>query len=155
MLPSLAQQVDVCVCVCDMKNSLTAVERRDVCRTAATSSAATERPNRCLYSDTVNADNTSSPAAFRPSDVVTSAAASPPNDDQPDNTPPCGERRQQSSDDDVQGQRSRTAGRGRSWKELAQVVDRLFFWVMLTAMTSSTMIVLLAPAYKHYLSAQH
>lgn len=37
-----------------------------------------------------------------------------------------------------------------SWKELAQVLDGLFFWVVLTAMTVCTMIVALAPVYKHY-----
>jgi len=37
-----------------------------------------------------------------------------------------------------------------SWKELAQVLDGLFFWVVLTGMTACTMIVALAPVYKHY-----
>jgi len=41
-------------------------------------------------------------------------------------------------------------GRCGTWKELAQVLDRLFFWLMLMAMTLCSMIVLLAPAHKHF-----
>jgi len=34
------------------------------------------------------------------------------------------------------------------WKELAHVLDRLFFWIILLSMTASAMIILLVPLYK-------
>jgi len=61
----------------------------------------------------------------------------------------------QPSDAEGHGSRSRPRSRsppevsGGSWKELAQVLDRLFFWLMLTAMTSCGLIVVMAPVHKH------
>lgn len=38
------------------------------------------------------------------------------------------------------------------WKELAHVLDRLYFWVIFVAMTSSAMIILLVPYYNQEMS---
>lgn len=39
------------------------------------------------------------------------------------------------------------------WKELAHVLDRLYFWLIFVAMTASAMIILLVPYYKQDLHA--
>lgn len=39
------------------------------------------------------------------------------------------------------------------WKEVAHVLDRLFFWIILTSMTASVLIIILVPCYKEVLSA--
>lgn len=39
------------------------------------------------------------------------------------------------------------------WKEVAHVLDRLFFWFVLLSMTASAMIILLVPYYKEDLNA--
>jgi len=126
-------------------------------------SVAAERPQCDLYADTLNDERTS---AFRQSDVVNSPVSCKDNQS---NSPP--RESQQSSGKDCQVARSRAADRGRSWKELAEVLDRLFFWVMLIAMTSQvpdrlffwvmliamtscTMIVVLAPVHKHHSAQQ-
>lgn len=36
------------------------------------------------------------------------------------------------------------------WKEVAHVLDRLFFWIVFVLMTASAMIILLVPMYKDY-----
>jgi hypothetical protein len=36
------------------------------------------------------------------------------------------------------------------WKELAHVLDRLYFWLMLVLMTVSSLIIGLVPYYKNY-----
>lgn len=41
---------------------------------------------------------------------------------------------------------------GQDWKELAHVLDRLYFWVIFVAMTSSAMIILLVPYYNQEMS---
>ena len=42
----------------------------------------------------------------------------------------------------------RTVDDANDWKELAHVLDRLFFWVVFLAMSASAMIIMLVPFYK-------
>ena len=42
----------------------------------------------------------------------------------------------------------RTVDDANDWKELAHVLDRLFFWIVFLAMSASAMIIMLVPFYK-------
>lgn len=55
---------------------------------------------------------------------------------------------------DSQGNRREDAGadQANDWKEVAHVLDRLFFWLVFLFMTASAMIILLVPLYKEDLS---
>ena len=39
------------------------------------------------------------------------------------------------------------------WKEVAHVLDRLFFWIVFVFMTASAMIILFVPMYKDYITS--
>lgn len=50
-------------------------------------------------------------------------------------------------DETQQQQQTATKDYGPEWRELAQVLDRLFFWILCVLMTSSTVFILLYPKY--------
>lgn len=50
-------------------------------------------------------------------------------------------------DETQQQQQTATKDYGPEWRELAQVLDRLFFWILCVLMTSSTIFILLYPKY--------
>lgn len=52
------------------------------------------------------------------------------------------------ADEETQNQQTTaTKDYGPEWRELAQVLDRLFFWILCILMTSSTVFILLYPKY--------
>ena len=92
---------------------------------------AARRPFCRLYSDTLNAEHTS----LRSSDISPNSFPPEQPQDNLHNMLPSDSRRPSVAEGQVP--RSSETDRSRTWKELAQVLDRLFFWVMLVAMTSS------------------
>lgn len=58
---------------------------------------------------------------------------------------PFGKSRPEAVDDDAHQQT--TKDHGPEWRELAQVLDRLFFWILCVLMTLSTVFILLYPKY--------
>ena len=67
-------------------------------------------------------------------------------------------RRECSSDGDSERESSRRTSKERrgdhtqEWKEVANVLDRLFFWIVFIFMTASAMIIVLVPYYKQELN---
>jgi len=111
--------------------------------------ARTAQPSRRPFTDTVNAEHASSSSALRPSHIAISSSSSRQRK---------GNREKLASADNWksslgEGQVPRSRETGSTWKDVARVLDRLFFWLMLIAMTSCSVMVVLAPVYKQH-SAQ-
>jgi len=94
------------------------------------------------YADTMNAEHASSSSAIRPSHIAVNSLQ------RKDNRGKLSHTDKQKFDGEGQVSRSRETGPSRTWKDVGKVLDRLFFWLMLTAMTSCTVMVVLAPVYK-------
>ena len=108
-----------------------------------------ERPTTCGgHGDTMNAELTIS-SALRPSDISTSSFPCLQPTDNVDNILPRVRRQSSIAGCHVPMSPVEDDRDGQTWKELAQVLDRLFFWLMLMAMTSCCAMIVLAPVYKH------
>jgi len=107
----------------------------------------TTPPSCPPYADTVNAEHASSSSAIRPSHIAVNSLQFRRRKD---NRGKLSYRDKLKFDGEGQVSRSRDTGPSRTWKDVAKVLDRLFFWLMLTAMTSCTVMVALAPVYKQH-----